>query len=350
MAMIDKQEFLAGDRQCELYHLTCDSGLSAWITNYGARLVALEVPREDGLPVDVVLGYRTLEAYRADRAYHGAIVGRYANRIAGGRFVLGGREHHLDRNEGTTTLHGGPSGFSSRVWQGEQTGHRTLRLELQSPDGDGGFPGNLRVSATYTLEPAGALRVDYAATTDADTVVNLTSHAYFNLAGEGAGPVDDHVLTIEAAAILPVDSTLIPSGDELHVGGTPFDFRHPRRIGDGLQMAHPQLAVAGGYDHNFVLDGGKSETPRQVARLECGTSGIAMEILTTEPGLQFYSGHQLQDRQAGKRGNPYGARSGLCLETQHFPDSPNRAAFPSTVLRAGEQFRSASRLRFGRAS
>lgn len=348
--MIDKGEFLAGDGQCDLFRLSCESGLTAWITTYGARLVALEVPRDSGAPVDVVLGYRTLEAYRADRAYHGAIVGRYANRIAGGRFVLGGREYRLDRNEGATTLHGGPNGFSSRIWQGVEIDERTLRLELGSRDGDGGFPGNLAVTATYKIGPPCTLRIDYAASTDADTVVNLSSHAYFNLAGEGAGRIDDHVLTIDADAILPIDDRLIPTGVALPVDGTPFDFRRPRRIGDGLDMVHPQLAIAGGFDHNFVLNGGTTDLPRRVARMDCAASGIGMEILTTEPGLQFYSGQQLGDPQPGKGGVPYTARGGLCLETQHFPDSPNQPGFPSTVLYAGQEFRSATLLRFGPAS
>lgn len=320
-------------------------GLVARLSAYGARLLSLAVPAgRGGAPAEVVLGFATHAEYRADDGFLGATIGRVANRIAGGRFTLEGQAYQVPPNNGPNALHGGPRGFDKAVWRAAPEGRHALTFTHLSPDGDQGFPGTLRASVRYSLE-GGALRLDYAAETDRTTVVNLTNHSYFNLAGEGAS-ILDHLLTIPAERFTPVDATLIPAGELRPVAGTPFDFRSPMRIGARIGAADPQLRLAGGYDHNFVL----SDAPgplRLAARLEEPGRGLAMEVLTTEPGLQFYSGNFLDGSRRGRGGAPLRHRGGLCLETQHFPDSPNRPGFPSVVLRPGEAFRSCTVLRFG---
>lgn len=312
------------------YTLRDSGGLSATVIQYGARLTTLEVPVAAGVR-NVTLGFDALAPYLSDAAHLGAIAGRYANRIAGGRFVLDGREYRLSVNNGANTLHGGTVGFAHAVWQAEPEGE-TLRLSHVSPDGDQGFPGRLRAEVRYQLR-GGDLVIDYEATTDAPTVVNLTSHAYFNLAG--AGTVMDHEIAIAADRFLPVDAALIPVGELRAVDGTPFDLRRMSRIGALIDADDAQLRLGHGYDHCFVL----ADAPRPAARLEA--EGIVMEVLTTEPAVQFYSGNFLS-------GQPFAWRTGLCLETQHFPDSPNHPSFPSTVLRPGETYLSRTIYRFGR--
>ena len=316
------------------YTLRDSTGVSATILQYGARLAALEVPVAAGVR-NVTLGHDRLEPYLADAAHLGAIAGRYANRIAGGRFSLDGREHRLSVNNGGNTLHGGVDGFAARIWQAEPDGPDLL-LSLVSPDGDQGFPGRLEVRVRYRLN-GGALSIDYEATTDAPTVLNLTNHAYFNLAG--AGTVMDHVISIAADRYLPVDAALIPTGELRPVAGTPLDLRQPTRIGARINADDPQLRLGGGYDHCFVLADAPHPAPQPAARLEA--EGIVMQVLTTEPAVQFYSGNFLS-------GQPFAWRTGLCLETQHFPDSPNQPGFPSTVLRPGSVYWSRTIYRFGR--
>lgn len=308
-------------------------GMAATVTQYGGRLTALHVPVAAGRR-NVVLGFDTLAPYLGDGAHLGALTGRYANRIAGGSFALDGHRYRLPRNNGPNTLHGGPAGFAVRVWQAEPDGAELL-LTLRSEDGDQGFPGGLMVTVRYAVSDD-SITIEYRATCDAPTVLNLTNHSYFNLAGSPT--VHDHVLQLPADHITPVNAELIPTGEFLGVAGTPFDFRSPTRIGERIDSDHPQMKLAGGYDHNFVLARTPRATPQPAATLAAGE--LTLQVSTTEPGVQFYSGNFLN-------GSPFPWRSGLCLETQHFPDSPNQPAFPSTVLRPGETFLSRTVFRFG---
>jgi len=311
-------------------------GLTVAVATYGALVHQLWAPGRDG-PTNLVLGYGCLDDYVADEhSYLGAIVGRYANRIANARFELDGVAHRLSANEDANCLHGGMAGFDKRVWHVVRT--RTARdvvaitLRYESADGEEGFPGTLAVTVTYTVGPGTGLRVDYHAVTDRPTVVNLTSHVYWQLGGEGAGRVDDHVLTVGASHYLPVSLEMIPTGEVAPVAGTPLDFTQPATIGARIAEPFEQLVRAEGYDHHFVLDGGCP-----AARLEHPASGRVLEIETTEPGIQVYSGNHLD--------GPYGRRGGMALEPQHCPDSPNRPSFPSTVLRPGSVFSSTTTYR-----
>jgi aldose 1-epimerase len=326
---------LPDGRAVPVFTLTGLGGAEVRVAAYGATVLSIRVPDRGGALGDVVLGYDGLDGYLRDRCFMGAVVGRYGNRIRGGRFTLDGHEVVLETNDGPNHLHGGHDGFHRRLWAAEPVGDGAVRLGLVSADGDGGYPGRLEASVTYTLTPRNELVVDYAATTDRATVVNLTQHSYFNLAG--AGTVLDHQLTIDADRYTPVDETLIPTGALDAVEGTPFDFRHPRAVGERIASAHPQLGVARGYDHNFVRP---AEGLGRVARLFEPRSGRAMDVLTTEPGVHFYSGNFLGGEPRGKGGRPYAPHDALCLETQHFPDSPNRPEFPSTVVRPGDPYRS----------
>ncbi|WBP84756.1 aldose epimerase family protein [Kitasatospora cathayae] len=316
-------------------------GVTAEVLSLGARLQALHAPDRHGRRANVVLGCDRVEDLLGEAAYFGATVGRYANRIADGALPLGGTTHRLATQPNGHTLHGGTDGFATRLWDGVavREGRRAgVRLRLHSPDGDQGFPGELSVEVTYLLDPAGALWIGYRATTDAPTVVNLTNHAYFNLAGEGSGTVLYHLLRVDAAGYLPVDAELIPIGPVARVLGTPFDLREARRIGDRVVDRDPQIRRAGqGFDHTWVLDGNGF---RRVAVLSHPASGRRLECLTTEPGLQVYTGNLFDGTLTGRSGHPYEAYAGIALETQHFPDSPNRPEYPSTVLRPGEEFRS----------
>ncbi|MFF7777702.1 aldose epimerase family protein [Streptomyces tanashiensis] len=320
-------------------------GRTAEVHTLGARLHGLWVPDRHGTPADIVLAPRD-PARTADTArYFGSTVGRYANRIARGRFSLDGTPYQLATQESGHCLHGGTDGFDTRIWEAESvhTAERTgVLLHLRSPDGDQGFPGNLDVTVSCLVSRDNELTFSYAAVTDAPTLVNLTNHAYFNLEGEGAGDVLGHELAVYADHYTPVDQDLIPRGDHLPVSRTAFDLRRPLRIGEAL--ARP--GAAGGYDHNFVLGPHDEQTPRRAALLHAPATGRCMEVLTTEPGLQVYSGGQFDGSVLGKSGTPYRAAAGIALETQHFPDAPNRPGDPSTVLRPGEEYRSRTVLRF----
>jgi aldose 1-epimerase len=339
----------AGDR-VDLVTLTGPSGIEVDISTWGGIVTRLFVPDRDGELADVVLGHDRLEPYLAGTPYFGAIVGRYANRIAKGRFSLDGREYQLAVNNGPNHLHGGIRGFDKVLWTAEPYADETesgVVLRYTSVDGEEGYPGKLDVTVTVTLTAAGAFRIDYEATTDAPTIVNLTHHGYWNLAGQASGDILDQVLTVHAGRYTPVDSTLIPTGELAPVAGTPFDFREPFAIGTRIDVEDEQLEFGGGYDHNFVLDGWSDDgVLRPAAVLLDPASGRRMEVLTTEPGIQFYSGNFLDGSDVGKEGAVYAYRTGLCLETQHYPDSPNHPAFPSTVLRPGETYRSTTVYRF----
>ncbi|MFJ1755373.1 aldose epimerase family protein [Kitasatospora sp. NPDC088134] len=330
-------------------------GVTAEVLSLGARLEALHAPDRDGRRANLVLGAGRVAELLGPAAYFGATVGRCANRIAGGRLPLDGTVHRLATQDTGHTLHGGPDGFATRLWDGEpvRADDRVgVRLRLHSPDGDQGFPGALDAEVGYLLDAEGELTIDYRATADAPTVVNLTNHAYFNLAGEGSGSVLDHLLRVDAAGYLPVDPELIPLGPVAPVTGTPFDLRTPRLLGPAIADPHPQLALAGGgYDHAWVLDGTGGEL-RTAAVLEHPASGRRLECRTTEPGLQVYTGNLFDGSVTGRSGRPYRAHAGIALETQHHPDSPNRPdhpCYPSTVLRPGEEYRSTTVHRFGRS-
>jgi len=328
-----------------LYTLTNANGVQARISDLGGAIVALFVPDRDGQLEDVVLGWDDVAGYVAASNYFGILVGRYANRIAQGRFTLNGTTYTLAINNGPNALHGGPGGFHGVVWQAEPaTDAPKLTLRYTSPDGEEGYPGNLAAEVTYTLTDDNALRIDYTATTDADTVINLTNHSYFNLNGAGNGDILDHEIQIFADRITPVDETLIPTGELQPVDGTPFDLRTPTAIGAGIDADDPQIAYGGGYDHNFVLNADGSLVP--AARVYAPKTGRVLETLTTEPGVQFYSGNFLTGSDIGKGGKAYVRRGGFCLETQHFPDSPNQPTFPTTVLKPGETYRQTTVYRF----
>ncbi len=323
-------------------------GLRARIMNFGATLLELRVPDRRGTGVDVVLGFDHVSDYFAEHPYFGAVIGRYANRIAAGRFTLNGTEYLLAINNGENHLHGGRRGFDKVIWRAvdERSGPRpSVTWHYVSADGEEGYPGTLYVQVTYTLTADNGLQIDYVARADAATVLNLTHHAYWNLSG--GDDVLDHRLEILGSHFLPVDVGLIPTGEQRPVVGTPMDFRSATPIGAQLDPDDPQLQRAnGGYDHNWILDRGSSDRPALAARLSAPGNGIAMDVLTTQPGLQFYSGNFLDGSLAGKGGRHYAKHAGLCLETQHFPNSPNQPEFPSTVLEAGGAFRQTTVYRF----
>jgi aldose 1-epimerase len=340
---------LADGTGVDLWTLEND-GIRLRVLSYGGIVQGLEVPDRRGRWANVSLGFDNLDDYVAKSPYFGAVIGRYGNRIAGGRFTLDGTTYRLPANDGPNSLHGGDLGFDKRVWdvepfrRGADTG---LTLRRVSPDGEMGYPGTLTVRVDYTLTARGEFRVDYEATTDRATVVNLTNHTYFNLAGEGSGTVHDHRLRIDASRYTPVDATLIPTGDLARVARTPFDFRLGKPIGEDLRQGHEQILLGQGYDHNFVLDKGITGQPQKAVTVTEPTSGRVMTIATTEPGLQFYSGNFLDGTLKGTSGRVYRQGDGFCLETQHFPDSPNRPGFPTTVLRPGRTYRSSTVHSFG---
>lgn len=315
------------------YTLTNNNGVEVSITNYGGAIRSIKVPDRNGVLGDVVLGYDTIEEYMRNPRYLGALIGRHANRIAGGKFSLNGIEYQLAQNNGENHLHGGPKGFDKRVWNATETAVG-LHLEYFSPDGEENYPGNLSVAVDYSLNDDNELRIDYHATTDKDTIINLTNHSYFNLGGHGQGTILDHELTLRAASFTPVGDDLIPTGEIRSVDGTSMDFRTGRVIENG------------GYDHNFALDGWSRGSIRSVARLRDPKSGRVMEVFTTQPGMQFYSGNFLDGSLIGKGGVPYEQYAALCLETQHYPDSPNHQNFPSTVLRVGETYHESTIYKF----
>lgn len=331
----------------ELITLRNGRGMEVRVMTYGAIIVSLTVPDRNGVPGDVVLGYDSLAGYLHESPYFGAVVGRYGNRIAKGRFTLNGTEYRLAVNNGPNHLHGGVRGFDKVVWSADPfqgQGGIGVRLAYTSPDGEEGYPGTLRAQVTYTLTERNELRIDYQATTDKATPVNLTQHSYFNLAGRG--DILGHLLTIPADSFTPVDSTLIPTGVLAPVERTPFDFRVATAIGARIGAADQQLKFGGGYDHNFVLARGGTGMAL-AAVVADSVSGRTLEIMTTEPGIQFYSGNFLDGSLTGKGGTVYRHRTGFCLETQHFPDSPNHPQFPSTILQPGQTYQSHTTWTFG---
>ncbi len=332
------------------YVLSNKKGVEATVISYGATLVSLKVPDRDGKPADVVLGYDTLDGYEQGKSFFGATIGRYGNRIAGGQFTLDSTTFHIPKNDGPNTLHGGNRGFNKRVWTGvdrSRADAQVLELSYTSADGEEGYPGTLKVKVTYTLPAeANELRIDYVATTNKDTVVNLTNHSYFNLSGDASKEIVDHQLLLRARQFTPVDSTLIPTGELRAVRDTPFDFTKPTAIGARINQDDEQLKFGKGYDHNWVLERTGKGGLQLAAEVFEPTSGRVLQVLTTEPGIQFYSGNFLDGTAKGKGGQLYGHRTGLCLETQHFPDSPNHPKFPSTDLKPGQTYRSSTVLRF----
>jgi len=326
------------------YVLSNSKGVEAVVISYGAALVSLKAPDRSGKSADIVLGYDTLDGYEQDKTFFGATIGRYGNRIAGGQFTLDGTVFHLPKNDGPNSLHGGIRGFNKRIWTGvdrSRADAQVLELTYTSPNGEEGYPGTLKVQVTYTLPAeANELRIDYSATTDKDTVVNLTNHSYFNLSGVASQEILEHQLLLRALKFTPVDSTLIPTGELRAVCCGPFDFTKATAIGARINQGDEQLKFGKGYDHNWVLERTNKGGLQVAAEVFEPTSGRVLEVLTTEPGIQFYSGNFLDGKVRGKGGQLYGHRTGFCLETQHFPDSPNHPNFPSTVLRPGQLYRS----------
>ena len=343
----------ADGKPVELFTLTNARGVEVRLTNYGGIITSLKTPDRSGRFDDIVLGYDSLNGYLHNSPYFGAIVGRYGNRIAKGRFTLDGTTYRLAVNNGPNSLHGGIRGFDKVVWTAEpfrSNGIEGVVLEYTSADGEEGYPGTLRARVTYTLTDDNRLIVDYQATSDKPTPVNLTQHSYWNLAGDGSRDILAHVLTINADSMTPVDTTLIPTGEISTVAGTPFDFRTPMPIGARIdQRQNTQIRYGGGYDHNFVLNRGGAAVDSLVhaAHVAEPSTGRTLDIFTTEPGIQFYSGNFLDGTITGKAGHIYKYRYGLALETQHYPDSPNHPNFPSTILRPGQQYRSRTVFAFG---
>jgi aldose 1-epimerase len=332
-----------------VHTLANGSGMEVRFIDYGGAIDSLRVPDRFGQAVDVTPGYDTQQEYESDGRFFGALIGRYANRIARGRFTLDGRETVLPTNDGRNHLHGGPRGFNKVEWRVapfHHPGKVGAVLCHRSEERDQGYPGTLYARATYTLTDDNALTIDYSAITDAPTPVNLTQHAYFNLAGHDAGTVLDHEVMIRASRFTAVDATLIPTGEIRDVRGSPFDFTTMQRVGSRIHADDDQLMIAGGYDHNFVLDGDDSDEPVLAARVVEPRSGRVLEVFTTEPGVQFYTGNGIHHGPPGKGGHAYAQHAAFALETQHFPDSPNHPEFPSTVLRPGQEYRSRTVYRF----
>ena len=343
---IAKQPFgkLSDGATVDLYTFTNTGGMEVRITNFGGNVTSIRVPDRHGKMDDVVLGFDSLAGYQQNPLYFGCIVGRYANRIAGGRFALGGKTFALPQNNGKNHLHGP---YHKVLWKArELEGPDGPGVELfyKSPDGEEGYPGNLSVWVTYTLSGTNGLKIDYRATTDRETVINLTNHSYFNLKGEGRGDILDHAVMIHADRFTPVNEDLIPTGELKPVKGTPFDFTAPHAIGERIHQADEQLSYGKGYDHNFVLNK-KGNELSLAAWVTEPTTGRVLETFTTEPAVQLYVGNFL-DGIRGKGGKPYNPRFGFCLETQHYPDSPNQPSFPSTMLRPGETYASTTVYRF----
>lgn len=334
-------------KNTDLYILKNSQGMTAAVTNYGGRVVGLWVPDRNGKMTDVVVGMGSVQGYiDATERYFGAAIGRYGNRIAGGKFSIDGQQYTLFKNNGPNTLHGGKKGFQDIVWNAKQPNDSMLVLTYLSKDMEEGFPGNLDVIMIYTLTSNNELRFDYTASTDKKTVVNLTNHAFFNLNGEGSGTINNHILQVNADRYTPVDSTLIPTGQLASVEGTPFDFRQPMAIGARVDADNEQLRFGKGYDHNFVLSDRPSVAMVHAATITGDRSGISMSIYTQEPGLQFYGGNFMQSKNTFKGGVKDEHRTAFCLETQHFPDSPNQPSFPSTILEPGALYQTSSIFRF----
>ena len=338
--LISKENFekTIDNKQVDLFTLKNKNGLVSQITNYGGRVVNLWVPDRNGNLADIVLGYESIDGYlQAEEIYFGALIGRYGNRIAEGKFMLNDSTYVLATNNGDNHLHGGDKGFNDVVWDANQVSDSELELSYLSKDGEEGYPGNLDVKVTYKLNNDNELKITYSATTDKATPVNLTHHSFFNLHGAGVGTINDHILQINASNYTPITEGLIPEGELVPVKNTPFDFRTPTVIGERVNNDNQQLKNGFGYDHNFAPDGSGS---RIVAKIEEPTSGRVMEVITDEPGLQLYGGNFLNGKAIGKGNLAYNYRAAFCLETQHFPDSPNQTNFPSTILFPGDKYSS----------
>ena len=333
-------------KQVQLYWLK-NSDLHMAMTNYGGRIVGLWTPDKNGKMTDVVIGRGSAQAYiDGPESYFGATIGRVGNRIAKGKFSIDGKAYTIRPNNNANALHGGEHGFQDKVWKAEQPDDHTLILEYTSPDGEEGFPGELQAKVTYSLQDDNTLKMEYEATTDAPTVVNLTNHAYFNLNGEGSGTVLDHEMLIFADAFTPVDDGLIPTGELRPVEGTPFDFRNPHTIGERIDSEDAQLGFGGGYDHNYVLGSKKARGMNHAAKVVGNESGIVMDVYTEEPGVQFYTGNFMGGKNMLKSGARDAKRTAFCLETQHYPDSPNQPDFPSIELRPGETYKTSTEYAF----
>jgi len=331
--------------EIKLYTIANTKGLSAEIINYGAIVVALKVPDRKGAMADVILGFDDLDSYVRDNSFQGAIVGRYGNRIAQGLFILEGKTYQLSINDGNNHLHGGSRGFFKQFWRCEKATRNSLRLSYVSPDGEEGYPGEVKIKVTYSITENNELKIEYWAQTNKTTILNPTSHCYFNLTGNPENMILEHELQINADNFTPVDSSLIPTGEIRPVAGTPFDFRESKPIGKDINVPDEQMQFGRGYDHNWVLNGYPGQV-RPVASLYEPQSGRLMEVLTDQPGIQFYSGNFLDSTLIGKGGVHYNYRTALCLETQAFPDSPNKPNFPSVVLSPGETYRHTTIYRF----
>lgn len=334
-------------KQVHLYTIS-NGKIKAAITNSGGRLVSLLVPDSSGKITDVVLGYKALndyQQYTKNGSYFGALIGRYGNRIAKGKFILDGKSYQLAINNAPNSLHGGPKGFSTVVWDVVKTTPNSVELHYLAKDGEESYPGNLDVNVTYALTDDNGISITYKAKTDKATVLNLTNHSYFNLNGEGSGTINDHSLQLNASKYTPVDATLIPTGKLEPVAGTPFDFTKPEKIGARIEEKNQQLEYGKGYDHNFVLDA-KGKGQHLAATVVGDKSGIKMEVYTDQPGIQVYGGNFMEGGDKGKTGKAYEHRTALCLETQHFPDSPNQPQFPTTTLKPGETFNSTTSYKF----
>lgn len=344
---LDPEKFntVVEGKNVALYTLVNNNGVEACITNYGGRIVSLMVPDKDGNFRDVVLGHDSIADYINIDGNFGALIGRYGNRINQGRFSIDGVEYQLPQNNYGHCLHGGEKGFHHSVWNAEQLNDSTLSLTLQSPDGDAGFPGNINVNVVYTLTYDNAINIDYTATTDAPTILNLTNHSYFNLSGEPSGNILNEIVWFDADGFTPIDSTFMTSGEILPVAGTPFDFTTPKAVGTDIEKEDEQLANGLGYDHNMVLRQSRN-IESAAASVYDPTSGIKMEVYTNEPGIQFYVGNFLDGTVKGKKGIAYPQRSAICLESQHFPDSPNKSQWASVVVRSGETYKSNCKYKF----
>ncbi len=326
-------------KNVDLYLLANKNKMTVFISNFGGRIISVNVPNKSGTFTDVVLGYDSLNHYlNRKENFFGALIGRYGNRIAKGKFKLDDKNYQLSINNAPNALHGGPTGFYNQVWDAKQINKQTLELTYLSKDGEEGYPGNLAVTVVYTLTDGNSIEISYTATTDKKTILNLTNHSYFNLSGAGSGSINDHLLTINAEKFTPVDSTLIPTGILEEVAGTAFDFRKPKVIGDSVNSKSEQIKNGKGYDHNFVLNRKTTNDLELAATVYSNTTGIKLEVLTQEPGIQFYGGNFLDSTILGKKDLHYNFRTAFCLETQHFPDAPNHHSFASTELVPGKTY------------